>query len=140
MNDTPADPVLEVPELMPGGIVCARATLVVAGVLGIFGTLFWVVSFILAALPGFAAGGGTAGMLIVTGALSFGACGAFILLCFVAAMRLHTGRRVIPALVATLFLSLPPLGTAIGIIVYAGLFNAESNAWVEGRTARGPAG
>ena len=131
-ESTSPDP--DVPELTPGGIVCARAALVVSGVLGVLGTILWAVMFILMALPVFSTGGSAAGMLIITGALSFGVCGAFILLCFAAAARLHTGRRVIPALVATLFLSLPPLGTAIGIIVFAGLFNSESNAWVEGRT------
>jgi hypothetical protein len=135
MSEASASPTPDVPELTPGGIVCAQATLVVSGVLCAAGTILWVVVFILAALPGFAAGGGTAGILIVTGALSFGVFAGFILLCFAAAARLHSGRRVIPALVATLFLSLPPLGTAIGIIVFAGLFNSETNAWVERRTA-----
>ncbi len=125
-------------EREPGGIRCARITLLVASGAGILALVF---SFLGAAmlLQQQSLSGEVPSVLIAEITLVLTA--ELILTCLAALAWQHVPRGRIGLALGAAFLLLPvfPLGTAMSVLVLLGLFDGDSKKWLTRAAARGMA-
>jgi hypothetical protein len=119
----------------PGGIRCARITLLVAAGLGILSLVF---SFLVAAmlLQQSSAGGNLPSALLVQIVLVLSAQLALTCLAALAWQHVPLGRTSAAIGAACLLLPVFPLGTAMSVLVLLGVFDGESKQWLTRAAAR----
>ena len=123
-------------ERAPGGIRCARITLIAIAGVGILALVF---SFLMSAmvLQQNSAAGEVPGLRIAL--ITLGLTVELLVTCLasLAWQQLLAGKIAIAVVVACMLLFVFPLGTAASMLIFLGLFDRDSSTWLRRAAARG---